>query len=366
MNIELIQKIDRIHPYPAKFTVDLAFKYISKYTKEGDTIYDPFVGSGTSLLAASLLHRKGYGTDINHIAILISKGKLLHLSVSEADRLERFIDEFEQNYYDDVKNVKLFYYPKIEHWFSSDSIAVLSYILEKKKLLTTDQEQTFLELVMSAIINTVSNQESDTRYAAIKKPDLTIEKVATIFIKKYRNLLDLMLEINDEDRWESKNTPMLLDAKLCRTIIDKDSVDLILTSPPYVNTYDYYLYHKHRMNWLGYDVKYSMDSEIGSRREYSSLKHNTEKFSSDLQNILFACNETLKPNGKVVIVIGDGKVAGNMYDAKENMLRICTPIGWKLVDYSYSDLDKTSRSFQKSYRTKGKKEHIMVFSKEHK
>ena len=83
MNNEILQKLDRIHPYPAKFTVDLALEYINKYTNEGDIVYDPFVGSGTTLLASSILRRRGYGTDINHIAILIAKGKLLHFSNKE-------------------------------------------------------------------------------------------------------------------------------------------------------------------------------------------------------------------------------------------------------------------------------------------
>ena len=361
MNLDVIRRVDRIHPYPAKFTVDLAIKYISKYTNYGDTVYDPFVGSGTSLLAASVLRRRGYGTDINHIAILIAKAKQMRLFDDEIVTLHDFIERFEKSYKEEINKIEPYYYPSIEHWFCENSIAVLSYILFEKNFLNTENEKLFLDLAMSSIINTVSNQEGDTRYAAIEKPDLTIERIGTVFINKYRALLELFVEFNSVERIENK--PMLLDAKLCNDIIQSESVDLIITSPPYVNTYDYYLYHKHRMNWLGYDVKYSMESEIGSRREFSSLKHTEEKFSNDLFTILSACNNTLKPNGKVVIIMGDGKVAGKIYDAKENMTRICALLGWKLIDYSYSNLDDTSRSFQKSYRTKGKKEYIMVFNK---
>ena len=363
MNNELIQKIDRIHPYPAKFTVDLALEYINKYTKEGDVVYDPFVGSGTTLLAASFLHRKGYGTDINHIAILISKGKLLKFNKQEILYLKNFIVSFENNYKDWVKTVIPYKYPNVEHWFCQNSILVLSLILEKLCALGNENEKVFIKLVTSAIINTISNQDSDTRYAAIEKPNLTIERIASIFIKKYRALLALIEEFNECDNWNEQCIPLLLDSKECSTFLGKDSVDLILTSPPYINTYDYYLYHKHRMNWLGYDVKYSMNTEIGSRREFSSLKHPEEKFSNDLQKIFASCNKILKPNGKIVLVIGDGQVAGKIYDAKKNMIRICEAIGWKLLDYTYSNLDDTSRSFQQSYRTKGKKEHIMVFNK---
>ena len=363
MNNELLQKIDRIHPYPAKFTIDLALEYIEKYSNEGNVVYDPFVGSGTTLLASSILHRKGYGTDINHIAILIAKGKLLHLRDKEIFHLKNFIEDFEKNYKKRVKKVVPHTYPSVEHWFCQNSILILSLILDNMASLDTEQEKIFVKLATSAIINAVSNQDSDTRYAAIKKPNLTLENIANIFIKKYKSILALIEEFNSENNWNEQCIPMLLDSKDCGKVLDKNSVDLILTSPPYINTYDYYLYHKHRMNWLGYDVKYSMETEIGSRREYSSLKHPEEKFSDDLLKIFVSCNSILKPDGKIVIVIGDGRVAGKIYNAKENMNKICSSLGWKLLDYTYSNLDETSRSFQQSYRTKGKKEHIMVFCK---
>ena len=54
--------------------------------------------------------------------------------------------------------------------------------------------------------------------------------------------------------------------------ISDNSIDIIITSPPYANTYDYYLYHKFRKRWLDLDVKFAQYNEIGSRREYSSLK----------------------------------------------------------------------------------------------
>ncbi len=363
MNIELAQKIDRIHPYPAKFTVDLAIKYILKYSSEGDLIYDPFMGSGTSLLASSLTNRRAYGTDVNYIAILISKFKLMYLSNDEINDLTVFISDFESNYKDKIDKIELFSYPSIEHWFCINAIKVLSLIKHRIEYLKTDNEKLFCKLVMSSIINVLSNQESDTRYAAIEKPNMTIERLANVFIKKFKTSLTLFNEFNNEDRIILDDKALLLDSHNCSDILKPKSVDLIVTSPPYVNTYDYYLYHKHRMNWLGYDFKFSMENEIGSRREFSSQKHKETKFTDDIYSIFFECNKALKENGHVVLVMGDGKVSGKIYEAKNNMEQIGKLLDWDLIDYSYSLLDKTSRSFQKSYRTKGKKEHILVFKK---
>ena len=364
MDLQLIRKIDRVHPYPAKFPIDLALNYISKYTDDNGTVFDPFLGSGTTLLAARLLNRFGYGTDINHIAILISSFKQLQLTKEDVFELQSFIARFENNSHDIFKNTKLFSYPSIEHWFCKNAIVVLSAIKYEINNLRTFEQQQFANLVFSAIINTVSNQESDTRYAAISKPNMTIEHLTDVFVKKFKCILDMFIVFNNAYTSNTLIQIHLQDAKQCDKIIPLNSVDLILTSPPYPNTYDYYLYHKHRMNWLEYDVKFSMEKEIGSRREFSSLKKSQDKFADDLYEIFAACNKTLKDNGHIVIVMGDGRIQGEIYDAKTHIERIGRKLKWELIDYSYTSLDETSRSFQQSYRTKGKKEHILTFKKE--
>lgn len=363
-DIDLLRKLDRVHPYPAKFPIDLAINYIDKYTEEGDSVFDPFVGSGTTLLASRVLKRHGFGTDINHIAILISVFKTLDLTQKDLGELKFFIDDFNSNSSQYIDETVRYNYPSIEHWFCDNAITVLSAIKNKISKIKIDSQKVFCDLVFSSIVNTVSNQESDTRYAAVEKPNLTITYITEVFIKKFNSALTLLKDIAFEEDNAIQVKPFLQNAKKCDEVIKPNSIDLILTSPPYPNTYDYYLYHKHRMNWLGYDVKYSMDAEIGSRREFSSLKKPQEKFDDDLYEIFEACNKLLKNNGHVVIVMGDGRIQGKTYEAKTNIEKICSRLNWKLADYSYTNLDDTSRSFQQSYRTKGKKEHVLTFKKE--
>lgn len=363
MNLEILKKIDRVHPYPAKFPIELALKYIEKYTKEGDIVYDPFMGAGTTLLACSLLNRNGFGSDINHIGVLISKFKLLNLTSKEIKELEEFIDNIKNCPIDAFRNCDKYYYDTINHWFCEDSICVLSYLKGKINKLSNDNLILFCNLVLSSIINVVSNQESDTRYAAIEKKNLNIEYIINTFIKKFDTILKLYKEFNVISRINIIKNAQLINSKNCSQLLKDNLADLILTSPPYINTYDYYLYHKHRMNWLEFDVKYSMRNEIGSRREFSSLKHNVTKFNNDLFEIFEQCNNCLKKDGYIVIVIGDGKVSGNMYDAKENIIKLCAPLKWEMVDYEYTFLEQTSKSFQKFHSALGKKEHIITFKK---
>lgn len=360
---EYLSKLDRVHPYPAKYPLNFAIDAIKQHSSEGNVVYDPFLGSGTSVLAASLLNRIGYGTDINPVAILISKFKLLQLSSIEILQLRDFINSFVLNYQDKLlKGIKLYNYPSIEHWFSPNAILVLSLIRSEIQTLRNERLELFANTIFSSIVNTLSNQESDTRYAAVKK-NIEVEKSVELFARKFLAAIDLITEVGKLERLSCMDNVYLLDSKNCFDILPRKKVDLILTSPPYPNTYDYYLYHKHRMFWLGMDYKPVMRLEIGSRREFSSLKAPKEKFNSDMLKILTSATQLLAENGKMILVMGDGRIQGEIYEAKSNMQLICATLGLKLIDYSFTLLDQTSRSFMKSGRTKGKKEHVLVFSR---
>ncbi|WP_066387060.1 DNA methyltransferase [Helicobacter himalayensis] len=353
---KLLRKIDRIHPYPAKFTIDLALEYVEKYSKQNDKVLDPFCGSGTTLLACRTLNRQGIGFDINFIAELISNFKLLYLEAKDIEILKNFDLDF---FYEPKQ---LHHYESINHWFKQESILALSSIKKQIQSYANNNQKylLFLQLIFSSIINIASNQDSDTRYASVQKPHLNKQYI----FKKFNEKLNNTLEIYSGLGLKNNNSQVFLhNSKYLTQKIPNNSISLIFTSPPYPNTYDYYLYHKHRMFWLNFDVKFSMLNEIGSRREYSSLKLPKEKFNNDLLEIFMQCNQVLMNKGFIVIVMGDGKIAGEIYDSKSEILTICKKLQWRLVDYSFSELDKTSRSFTQSYRTKNKKEYILVLQK---
>lgn len=353
-DIEILRKLDRIHPYPAKFTIDLVLEFIVKYSTKNSLVLDPFCGSGTTLLGAKMTNRKSVGFDINFIAVLISKFKLLDLNRQDLAYLRAFKPKFTQT--------KPYFYESINHWFKQEAINALSSLKEQIQIYAKDNEKhhIFLNLIFSSITNLVSNQESDTRYAAINKPYINEKYIFDKFSEKMQNAIEIYEKL---DLPSVDCRVFLHNAKNLTQKLQENSVSLILTSPPYPNTYDYYLYHKHRMCWLNYDFKFSMQNEIGSRREFSSLKLPKAKFNKDLLDIFKECDKVLKNDAFIVLVMGDGKITGEIYNAKDELLPLCENLGWNLADYSVSELDLTSRSFVKSYRTKHKKEHIMVFKK---
>lgn len=360
-NRDFSQLMDKIHPYPAKFPVDMAMKYVNKYTDEGSLIFDPFSGSGTTLLAATVLNRFAYGTDTNPIAHLLSSLKIANVDKKNIDELQGFANAVGDN-----KIVTdLYSYKDIEHWFDTTSITALSKI--RSLILQYDMSSSSNILAwtaLSSIINIFSRQESDTRYAAIDKPMHSVESILSEYVKKLNNIIAVCQNDSRKHVYKEGSRAILADARSLKHISMHQSINLILTSPPYPNTYDYYLYHKHRMLWMGYDYKDVMHTEIGSRREFSSLKRDISNFSNDMYQVFSEVTNLLDPNGHVVVIIGDGKIQGQAYDSATNMNDIMSTLNFRLIESEFTYLDNTSKSFSKSFRTNGKKEHFLVFRKD--
>jgi len=143
-----------------------------------------------------------------------------------------------------------------------------------------------------------------------------------------------------------------------------NSVDHIVTSPPYANTYDYYLYHKFRMYWLDYNVKSVQDNEIGSRNRHSSKKEDISTFKECLSNCLKEMSRVLKNNKFAVIVIGDSVIRGKLIRTNDLMKEIASKNKFKFVKEISYNLKENSRMFNPKFTNGDKLEYIMFFQNE--
>ena len=144
------------------------------------------------------------------------------------------------------------------------------------------------------------------------------------------------------------------------SFIDTNSVDLVVTSPPYPNVYDYYLYHKQRMNCLGMDHRMARDNEIGSRLRYSSLKEDIRTFYDDMYDCFSELRRIVKPGKTIVILLGDSIVQGQLVNGFDIITDVRKKIGLSVASHSVYSLDDISRTFGRGFRTRGKMEHLVV------
>ncbi len=370
--------VHNYHPYAAKFIPQLPRYLIKKFTNPYDTVMDPFCGSGTAIVEALLLSRNGIGIEINPIGALVSKVKTTPLNNEQTLTAMLFLKELEHvrnallmnsqknnhiQYIDkneltlpDLTNTLNF--PNKFHWFKKNVLNTILHIKYNIDTIEDKDVRDFLLVALSSIIVKISNQESETRYAAIDKKVRPAD-VFILFEDKVKDMIKRMKEFSSSISEEVYAKIYQQDSRFIN-FIPENFVDFIVTSPPYPNTYDYYLYHKLRMVVLGFDYKAVQEKEIGSRHRHSSKKENIETYLHSMKQSFRNFANILKPEHYFAIIVGDSIIRGVKYDGYEIIKDIAVSTGFEVVQHISYDLDDISRLFNKSFRIKGKKEHIII------
>ena len=352
------------HPYPAKFIPQIPKNTILNFTKEGDTVLDPFCGCGTTLVEAKLLNRNALGVDLNPIATLVSRAKITKINEEQLAQISRILLRMKKDitaYYSKTFEIERDEFPKfnnLEHWFQYNVTAELSIIRSYLRRIKDHTLRDYLYSAFSAIIVNVSNQESNTRFAAINKnikPFYTINEFSKKIIDMNSRIIEFSTTASDSevDVYNADSREL--------NFIQDNSIDHIVTSPPYANTYDYYLYHKFRIEWLGYDLKTLQDNEIGSRNRHSSKKEDISTFEDSLYPCIKEMSRVLKPGKTAVIVIGDSVIRGELIRANTLIEDIASENNFKLIKEMSYKLSTTSRMFNPKFTNKEKLEYIMFF-----
>ena len=145
------------------------------------------------MVESTLLGRSSIGTDINPISVLASKVKTTQLSPEEIELIEKCISTLQGL---DPKADYSRHIPQFhgrDHWFMAHVQNELAMLRSTIINLTKPESNTrlFLDLAFSSIVNLVSNQDSDTRYAAVDK-DVPVGKPTQLLIKRTTMMLERM------------------------------------------------------------------------------------------------------------------------------------------------------------------------------
>jgi DNA modification methylase len=356
------------HTYPAKFIPQIPKSTILAFTKEEEVVFDPFCGCGTTLVEAKLFNRHAIGVDLNPIATLVSAVKTSVLNqeqLKKASNVLQLIKGDIERYYEGKKTIK-YVLPEFnnrDHWFQKNVLNELGIIKAHIENFSDVKLKNYLYTAFSAIVVSVSNQESDTRFAAINK-DIKPFRPFYEFSRKLEDMNKRMSEFSQKASTSSINVYTADIQKI--DFLKDDSVDHIVTSPPYANTYDYYLYHKFRMYWLGHNVENVQQKEIGSRNRHSSKKEGIDTFENCLLQSLKEMSRVLKKDRYAVIVIGDSILRGELIRANDLMKNLAKKTNFKFLKEISYNLKENSRMFNPKFTNGNKLEHVMFFKNQKK
>lgn len=297
--------------YLGAFPPSLASYFIKYFTDENDLVFDPFSGRGTTILESRLLNRNSFGSDLNPIALALSKAK--SHSLKKEDIILR-IDELESNYdYALCLPEAQAETDEIHLIFHQGTIAQLCYL--KNELLTSSNEiDQFLVGAILGIMHGGVRKDGTSGYLSISmpntfsmSPDYVRRFVQTKELKRInRNVFEILKEkvervFRKHISPQKESFVIEFDAKEISKSKELKSyqgkVDLLLTSPPYLGIVNYA-----KQNWIR---SWFLNSDpIGVSKKLDD-DLNINQWVQFSRKALTEFKKMLKPNGVAVFVIGD-------------------------------------------------------------
>ncbi|MFH1900407.1 MAG: DNA methyltransferase [Patescibacteria group bacterium] len=322
------------HRYPAKFIPQIVSRLIKQYTREGDLIVDPFGGCGTTLVESKVMGRPSIAVDINPVAVLITKAKITPIDpiiiekefITLRSRLET---------YNEKSKVKVPIHERIDYWFKPEEKRALAYIFAEIVRIKDQDIKNFFICGFSNILKNCSIwlQKSN-------KPTRDFKKKPSDPIKTFLRQIKRMLRGNEQlFTMLSEKGYLAISSKVfcadARKVPVKDnSVSLIVTSPPYVTSYEYADLHQLTALWLEHTKDLSdfrkrfigtsyhskkdltLNSAIAENIRKELLEKNKKTaeevstYFSEMNQVFIEMKRMLKKGGKTCIVIGNTSLKG--------------------------------------------------------
>ena len=396
-----------IHSYPAKLLANIPYFFFATDTlcPANGTVLDPFCGTGTVLLEAALSGRNALGADANPLAELITRGKTVYIPSEELLETLKAILERAKRYR------RIITHPEaIAVWYSSSSLRQLTNLQRAINEMEDARQKTFFELCFSGVTRKVSFADPAISVPVHWNPERFSSNPSRE--EEVRNKLEQLQTVNVYDKFESVSKAnidrvaslqgMIAEGVSTRIVsndarhlgLADNSVDMILTSPPYAGAQKYIRASWLNLYWLNLakieDIRELKKHNIGRedyRKEemfesYTGISAADEVLkelykSGNMKRAFLAANylnemkmaldesiRVLREDGYMVIVIGNNTVCKRQFDTQDYLTTYLVSKGmnlqYKLIDdiKSYGLITKRNKTADTISR-----EWILVFKK---
>ncbi|WP_052729841.1 DNA methyltransferase [Photobacterium halotolerans] len=406
-----------IHSYPAKLIKHIPIFFLNSkilVPESKSLVLDPFCGSGTVLLESLLAGHSAIGCDANPLARLIAKVKTTKLEAEELHKTKASIILKAKRF----RKIVPLNVVNVEHWFSESTIKQLSKLYRAINEICTGKELDFFLVTFSSIVKKVSYADPNLSVPVKIKPEKYVNDVIKDRlenkIKELNNVDVIGLFSSQSDK--NINRVSLLDSvtsndvtaevvsgdarKITKNIdcnselLDSNSVDFIVTSPPYAGAQKYIRSSSLSLGWLGlceekslrdYE-KLNIGREHYSKSEYvepirfnlsdidvffeevekeNPLRaHINSNYLKEMESAVSEMYRVLKNDKYCVIVIGNNEVCGRKFETQKYIRLLAERVGFYtklvLVDNIHSRGLMTKRNKTASVINS---EWILVFKK---
>jgi len=351
------------YTYPAKFIPQLASRLILEYSKPSDLVVDPFMGSGTTVVESIVNKRIGGGTDINDLAFFITQVKtepietnklLFEFDIFNNDINQRLNGSFD--YFVNKAKANNNFSDRIDYWFPQVQKDKLTIIFDRIKEVEDIKTKNFFLVSFSQILKSASIwlQKSVKPTRDLKKEIREPQKLFFDQTKKMINRNDSFFRLLDKEVISNINKYRIIKNSDARNLpFDEGTVSLIVTSPPYVTSYEYADLHQLPSLWLNYfdvlsdfrkkfigssykerskiiELKSNIGDSIVNSFYIKKIRNEVYNYFADMLECFFEMKRVLKKGGIVCIVIGNTQIKGVDIINAEVFLEQFEYLGFKL------------------------------------
>jgi len=354
------------HTYPAMMIPQIAKKLINDFGQNAETLFDPYCGTGTSLVEANLAGINSIGSDLNPLARLLAKVKTTAI---ENQTLKLHLLDFDQYLtqyrfgFQGSDSIIAPSYPRVDYWFSKDvrqKLAVIQNYIDR--IGNTDISDFFKVAFSQTVRDTSWTRNNEFKLYRMTKEAMKVfnpdpyGRMEQMLGKNFIGLVDFMKAKNNESETDVLNLNTIKN--IPKKKMKKESVDLVITSPPYGDsstTVAYGQFSTLANQWLGhFENGRELDGMLmGGKRASKLRKFESEalndnisdvekidrgraldvvSFFSDYEKSIRNISSLLKPNGISCYVVSNRKVKG-----KEIFTNTITKDLFKLNGFSHID-----------------------------
>ncbi|MDQ3755338.1 MAG: site-specific DNA-methyltransferase [Acidobacteriota bacterium] len=356
------------HDYPARMIPQIAGKLLDTFGREAALLFDPYCGSGTTLVEAMLRGINVAGTDLNPLARLIAQAKLAMPDAEKIDRhivaLQKFLFRAPQSKTSVVTEIHGI--SRLNFWFKPEVIEKLSRLKTFIDGLNEQGVRLFFQVAFSETVRESSNTRNEEfklyRYEAERLEKFKPDVYGIMLSKLRRNRVGLSEFLSALHHIKPKPRTTIYDFNTVSGIpagtLTSESVDIVITSPPYGDSHTtvaYGQYSRLSAAWLGLPKPEKTDrklmggsnlakamprfpcqtlnealSRIGQCDEKRALEVAT--FYADLDQSISHVAAVVRVGGCVCYVVGNRKVKGVVLPTNEAVRRFFEQFGFKHLD----------------------------------
>jgi len=353
------------HSYPARLHPKTAEELVRGLSLPGQTVLDPFFGSGTVPVEAVLLGRKASGVDANPLAVRLASLKVRGSSPAERSELvaqARSISELAEERRVTKRGPSRRYPPPLVASYEPHVFLELDGLVHHLGQLDAGWVRDGLMLVFSSLLVKLSRKRSDTSAAPTSRR-LRAGFTIQLFARKAEELARRLEEFSISCPSPLPRADLRLgDAR--RLPFPDGHAAAIVTSPPYPGVYDYTEHHRLRFEWLGLSPQFMHDHEIGARRRALGTERSLAlcSYEDELLAMLSECARVLAPTGAIALVMADSVIMNQPWYADDALRALAPRAGLRVTATGSQRRAHFHHPTARAFARRPRREHLLLLA----